>query len=51
MIKSCKCVHKGQDKLNGKGKRVYNETAKGTAQSPVYRCTVCGHTTETRSGF
>lgn len=37
MIKNCTCSNEFQDKLYGKGKRVMNECAKGTA----CRCTVC----------
>ena len=32
----CTCKHEGQDKIHGKGRRVFNE-GKGT-----YTCTVCG---------
>lgn len=35
-IMKCKCAHEGQDKLHGKGMRVFNPCAKG------HRCTVCG---------
>ena len=37
-VKHCTCKHDAQDKMYGKGNRVYNllgETTKG-------RCTVCG---------
>ena len=37
MISSCTCKHKEQDKLHGKGNRVFNQ---GTKE---YRCTVCGN--------
>ena len=36
MIINCKCEHESQDKIHGKGRRVGNETLKGS-----YRCTVC----------
>lgn len=39
---NCKCEHKEQDKLHGKGVRVANETTKARGTSRVYRCTVCG---------
>ena len=45
MIKTCeKCgsIPHSQDKLHGKGKRVFNETVHGEA-----KCTVCGHSTGT----
>lgn len=35
MIANCTCSHEYQDKLYGKGKRVFN------AGKAVYRCTVC----------
>lgn len=35
-IKSCSCENANQDKLHGKGLRVWNSTTKG------YRCTACG---------
>ncbi len=37
MILNCSCNHEGQDKLYGKGRRVFNETKK----PDTYRCTVC----------
>lgn len=36
MILPCTCIHSDQDKLNGRMKRVHNETKKHMA-----RCTVC----------
>ena len=36
MILRCTCIHYDQDKLNGFGQRVHNETKKHMA-----RCTVC----------
>lgn len=39
---ACDCEHKGQDEIYGKGKRLGNATQKGTKDSVVYRCTVCG---------
>lgn len=35
-IINCNCKHAYQDEKHGKGKRVANETDKGT-----FRCTVC----------
>ena len=40
-IVRCKCKHEGQDSIHGKGNRVANETAKGSAGKLVVRCTVC----------
>lgn len=37
-IIACSCEHKSQDRLNGKGKRVMNWSAKKES----YGCTVCG---------
>lgn len=37
MILQCTCKHEEQDKLHGKGKRVYNEC------KTKARCSVCGH--------
>lgn len=36
------CDHPGQDKLHGKGRRVFNRTKQTSKDSNVYRCTVCG---------
>lgn len=36
-ILPCKCVHPGQDKLYGKGRRVHNPK-----KNDLYTCTVCG---------
>lgn len=41
IIKQCTYSNEGQDKLHGKGKRVWNETKKGNDKQKVYRCTVC----------
>lgn len=38
MILTCTCKNEQQDKIHGKGKRVYNE-----ATQNKYRCTVCGN--------
>jgi len=38
MIKKCDCKHEDQDRINGKGERVHNETS---SKPPKYRCTVC----------
>jgi len=40
VIKSCTCVHEQQDKLYGKGRRVYNKA--GNVGKTFFRCTVCG---------
>lgn len=37
MISSCKCKHEAQDKLHGKGNRVF------TTGQKEHRCTVCGN--------
>jgi len=39
----CSCTNKGQDELNGKQVRVFNETKKTSMNEIVYRCTVCLH--------
>lgn len=39
--KKCGCIHEFQDRTYGKGMRVMNMTAKGTKDSPKYRCTIC----------
>ncbi len=41
MISNCTCEHEAQDRIHGKGKRVFNSTLKGKAGPTVYRCTVC----------
>ncbi len=42
MIIKHTCSHKGQDKLHGKGMRVFNKTEKSKRNDvDVYRCTVC----------
>lgn len=38
----CECKHEYQDAKYGKNRRVGNKTAKGPANNPSYRCTVCG---------
>lgn len=43
-ILRCTCKHEGQDKLNGPQMRVFNFKGKSRADSPEYRCTVCGAT-------
>lgn len=40
MIIKCVCVHEGQDKLHGKGMRVYNP-GKDAGGGVKWRCTVC----------
>jgi hypothetical protein len=37
MIQKCSCEHVVQDRIYGKGKRVFNKTGR----DEVYRCTVC----------
>jgi transposase-like protein len=39
-IAFCSCLHKGQDNMFGKNKRVHNKTEHG------WRCTVCGKETK-----
>lgn len=34
-VMNCSCDHQSQDKIHGKGKRVFNKTMGG------FRCTVC----------
>lgn len=41
VIKECKCEHAYQDKLYGKGRRVFNLTNKGNANKEVHRCSIC----------
>jgi hypothetical protein len=43
-IKSCTCTSKQQDDMYGAGNRVMNTTVK--TNPTIYRCTVCGKTTE-----
>lgn len=38
MKKQCDCTHSGQDKIHGKGVRIYNPSKAGA------RCTVCAKT-------
>lgn len=40
MIELCTCSNPAQDKLHGKGMRVWNATKDGKGR----RCTVCGKT-------
>jgi hypothetical protein len=43
MIGQCKCEHPQQDKLHGKGNRVFNITTSKAAEGKIAtRCTVCG---------
>jgi len=45
MKKRCTCIHKAQDKLNGKQIRIHNKTGstgKWGTGAKGYRCTVCG---------
>ena len=44
MIGRCSCVHEGQDKINGKGMRVFNKGIKG------HKCTVCGSVKDLKEG-
>lgn len=41
MIINCNCKHESQDKLHGKGRRVFNKTRKTAGTTPIYRCSVC----------
>lgn len=41
-VMTCSCANAGQDKLHGKGVRVYNRTKTAQGQTPQWRCTVCG---------
>lgn len=41
LITQCECNHEDQDKMYGKGNRVFNKTAKTPGTS--YRCTICGN--------
>lgn len=43
VIMQCVCKHASQDKLHGKGKRVFNPTILGSGKETTYRCTVCLH--------
>ena len=44
-IMKCSCVNAVQDKMYGKGKRLFNRCKPGSTQK-VYRCTVCLHEVE-----
>ena len=46
-ILRCTCAHAGQDKLHGKGMRVFNKLG-GKDKHDTYRCTVCGTTTTSK---
>ena len=41
VIKSCTCANAGQDKLHGKGMRVFNPFKMKDGKTLGYRCTVC----------
>lgn len=42
-VLTCTCKHEGQDKIHGKGNRVFNpKQLKANAQSVDVTCTVCG---------
>ena len=41
-IKSCTCFNDGQDKLHGRGMRVFNPYKAKDGKTINYRCTVCG---------
>lgn len=41
IIQRCSCGHEGQDKLHGRGMRVYNEAKAINKDTGVWRCTVC----------
>ena len=38
-VMNCTCAHEAQDKIYGKGQRLFNEAGKDCNK---YRCTVCG---------
>ncbi len=42
MIAQCTCKHEAQDKLNGKGNRVFNPTKKKAGDKVIHTCSVCG---------
>lgn len=46
-ILRCKCVHEAQDKLHGKGNRVFN--AGGKNKETTFTCTVCSSSQENRN--
>jgi len=37
----CKCKNEGQDRLHGKGMRVFSPMKKVEKQAQQYRCSVC----------
>lgn len=41
-VMKCSCEHQGQDRMYGKGNRLFNVTIKGKQGPEVYRCTICG---------
>lgn len=41
MISNCDCKNEQQDRLHGKGQRVFNKLAKSSADAQYGRCTVC----------
>lgn len=49
MISSCDCKNEQQDRLHGKGQRVFNKLAKSSADAQYGRCTVCGKEKAIRS--
>ena len=46
MIKYCGCDHAAQDKMYGKGLRVWNQTKKKPDANGGWKCTVCGKVTK-----
>jgi len=45
-VMKCDCQHEGQDKLYGRGMRLFNPQGKGKDQGDSYICTVCGKSTK-----
>lgn len=46
-IKQCTCEHTFQDKIYGKGNRVWNIGKEAGSSSTVIKCTVCNKTNTT----
>jgi len=42
MIMRCSCEHEFQDRLYGKGMRVFNQIKRSASHSNHARCSVCG---------
>lgn len=41
----CTCSHEFQDRMYGKGNRVFNQRMAGSKENG-YRCTICGRTVD-----